>query len=301
MDLTAGARFDHETKDAQLSTFYTPAIAPPTQVSAEKSFSNVSPQVAVAFRPGADRTLYASVSRGFKAGGFNPASPAGREAYDEEHTWHVEGGLKTSWGGRVSANAAVFFIDWQDLQLNLPDPAVPGQFFIANVGAATSKGVEVEVNARVTPVGSGASRTIDVDVFGALGITHARFGEGDIASGLAVEGNELPNAPEYTATLGAQLSRAVRESVTVYGRGEAVFYGAYFYDDANTAGQDAYSLANFRAGARGRNVFAEAWIRNAFDTRYIPVAFAYFPFAPSGFVGEMGRPRTFGIRAGVTF
>ena len=50
---------------------------------------------------------YASVGRGFKAGGFNPASPAGSEAYDEERTWHVEGGVKTTWaGGRVLANAA---------------------------------------------------------------------------------------------------------------------------------------------------------------------------------------------------
>ncbi len=179
----------------------------------------------MAFRPGPGRTVYAALSRGFKAGGFNPSSPVGREAYAEEHTWHVEGGLKASFGGRVSASAAVFFIDWDDLQLNLPDPAVPAQFFIANAGAATSKGIEVEVNARVTPVSPASGRTIDVDVFGALGYTHARFGESSAASGLQVEGNELPNAPGYTATLGAQLSRAVSGSATLYGRAEAVFYG----------------------------------------------------------------------------
>jgi len=80
-----------------------------------------------------------------------------------------------------------------------------------------------------------------------------------------------------------------------------VFYGAFQYDEANTAGQDAYSIANLRAGLRGRYLFAEAWVRNAFDTKYIPVAFAYGLFAPSGFVGEMGAPRTFGVRGGVTF
>jgi hypothetical protein len=77
--------------------------------------------------------------------------------------------------------------------------------------------------------------------------------------------------------------------------------GAFQYDDLNSAEQEAYSLANFRGGVRGRYVFVEAWIRNAFDTHYIPVAFAYAPFAPSGFIGEMGRPRTFGISGGVTF
>jgi outer membrane receptor protein involved in Fe transport len=93
----------------------------------------------------------------------------------------------------------------------------------------------------------------------------------------------------------------VRPGITAYGRAEATFYGAFKYDDLNMAGQDAYSLANFRGGARGRYLFAEAWIKNAFDTRYIPVAFAYGQLAPSGFIGEMGRPRTFGVNAGVSF
>jgi iron complex outermembrane receptor protein len=293
VDVTAGLRFDRETKDGVLSTFFTPAIAPPVRVEEERTFSNVSPQLAVAFRPGAGRTLYASLSRGYKAGGFNPASPGGAEAYDEERTWNVEGGVKAAaWGGRLAASAAVFLVDWDDLQLNLPNPFVPGQFYIANVGAATSTGVEGELNARVVP---------GVDLFGALGVTRARFGDGSVSSGLPVDGHEIPNAPEFTATLGAQLARALTSAVTVYGRGEAVFYGAYFYDEANTEGQEAYSVANLRVGARGRLLFAEAWIRNAFDTEYIPVAFAYAPFAPSGFIGEMGRPRTFGVTLGVTF
>ncbi len=58
---------------------------------------------------------------------------------------------------------------------------------------------------------------------------------------------------------------------------------------------------NFRVGARARLVFAEAWVRNAFDTRYVPLAFSYPGLAPSGFVGEPGRPRTFGVSFGVTF
>ena len=49
-------------------------------------------------------------------------------------------------------------------------------------------------------------------------------------------------------------------------------------------------------------MFVEAWIRNAFDTQYIPIAFQYDrSLAPSGFIGEMGRPRTFGVNVGVSF
>lgn len=292
LDLTAGARLDHEKKQSSLNTFFAPAIGPGRLVEPEETFSNVSPQVAAALRLRPDQMVYAAVARGFKAGGFNPASPAGFEAYGEEHTWNVEGGVKTAWlGGRVTANAAVFRIDWDDLQLNLPDPLVPAQFFIANVGRAVSKGAEFELQARVQP---------GIDLFSAIGLTDATFKARSVSSGVVVAGNEIPNTPDYTATFGGAVSRAVRGDTTVYGRAEVTFYGAFKYDDLNRAGQDAYSLANLRAGVRSRNVFAEAWVRNAFDTRYVPVAFAYDPrLAPSGFIGEPGAPRTFGISIGV--
>jgi outer membrane receptor protein involved in Fe transport len=44
----------------------------------------------------------------------------------------------------------------------------------------------------------------------------------------------------------------------------------------------------------------EAFLRNAFDERYIPVLFPY-QFAPSGFIGEVGAPRTFGVNLGARF
>jgi iron complex outermembrane receptor protein len=292
-DLTAGVRVDNEQKDASIRTFFTPQIAPRRDLVTDESFSNVSPSFSAAVRIRPEKTAYFSVTRGYKAGGFNPVSPVGGEAYGEEHAWNFEGGVKTLWSsGRVMANASVFRINWDDLQLNVPDLTSPAQFYIANIGDATSTGVEAELNARVHP---------SVDVFGGVGYTRARFSDGSISNGVPVGGNTYPNTPEYTVTLGTQVTHPVRPGISVYGRAEAVFYGAFEYDDFNTQRQDAYSLANFRAGARGRYLFAEAWVRNAFDTKYIPIAFAYGQLAPSGFIGEMGRPRTFGVSAGVGF
>ena len=292
LDLVAGARFDRESRDALLDVTYSPAIAPVATVDAEAVFTNVSPQFAAVYRLRPAHTLYASASRGFKAGGFNPASPAGSEAFDEEFAWHAEAGIKsTAFNGRVRLNAAAFWIDWQDLQLNLPNVQSPGQFFIANVGSASSTGVELEVNAR-------AHR--GVDLFGSFGFTNAQFGDNTNSNGVDVSGNDIPNTPDYTAAFGAHLTRELTPAATLYGHGEVVLYGAFRYDDANRAGQDAYSLTNLRAGVRGKYLFAEGWIRNAFDASYVPVAFA-FPGAQSGFLGESGRPRTFGLTAGVRF
>jgi iron complex outermembrane receptor protein len=292
VDASAGIRVDYERKQADLGTSFSPQIFPGRDVRAEEGFSNVSPQLALAVRLQPQKMVYASVTRGFKAGGFNAASPAGRESYGEEHTWGLEGGLKTMWAaGRVRANLSVFRIDWDDLQLNVPDPTTFGQFFIANVGTATSTGVELDMIARMHPL---------VDVFSAIGLTRARFGDESVANGVNVGNNRIPFTPDYTATVGTQVTGDVRSGLSLYGRAEVTVHGAFHYDEANTARQEGYSLANFRLGVRGQLLFVEGWIRNAFDTRYIPVALPLV-FAPSGFVGEMGAPRTFGVTTGVTY
>ena len=293
VDVAVGARLDHENKDASIRSFFTPLLAPPTSVVADRSFTNVSPQASVAYRLATDRMVYVSVSSGYKAGGFNAASPAGAEAYGEEHTVQVEAGLKSILaGGRLLANAAAFSIDWSDLQLNLPNPEVPAQFYIANVGNAHSRGAELELTAKASK---------QLDVFGVLGYTHARFGTGSRSSGLNVAGRTLPSTPDVTGSIGAQFHQKVTARTQVHVRGDVAFVGKYLYDDANTTSQPAYSLATFRGGVTHGALSVEAWIRNAFDTRYIPVAFAYPGLAPSGFVAEMGAPRTFGVTLGARF
>jgi iron complex outermembrane receptor protein len=193
----------------------------------------------------------------------------------------------------MTANAAVFFIDWDDIQLNLPIQGAPGQFYIDNVGAATSRGVEVEVSARPHQ---------QVSVFGSLGFTRARFKDGSVSNGLDVSDNTIPNTPAQTAMIGVEVARPVNQRWSVVGRAETVVFGQFEYDNANTARQETYSLTNLRAIVRGERLIFEAWMRNAFNAFYVPVAFEYEPaFAPSGFIGEAGRPRTFGVTVGVGF
>jgi iron complex outermembrane receptor protein len=293
LDLTLGARFDREQKKADLDTFYDPAIAPPTHMEGERTFSDVSPQAAVTWRATSAFSAYASIGKGFKAGGFNTWAPSGSESYGQEHAWNLEAGVKMNMvGGRVSATAAYYRIDWEDMQLNVPTPGAPAQFYIANVGNARSTGFEAAVNAR--PVQG-------VDLYGTFGTTDATFGTGSVSSGVDVSGNELPNAPGYTASMGVKLSTGIGRSLGAYGRADVVFYGAYHYDDLNRAGQDAYSLVNLRGGFRAGKFGVEGWVSNVFDTQYVPVAFAYGSLTPSGFIGEPGHPRTVGLTARVGF
>jgi iron complex outermembrane receptor protein len=291
MDLSIGVRFDHENRKADILTSYDPMIAAPVTVDEERSFSDVSPQFAAAFKLGTHAMAYGTVSRAFKAGGFNPVSLPGSESYGEEHAWNFEGGLKTSAAsGKLTATLSAFVIDWQDLQLNLP--IGPGQFYISNIGSATSRGVEIELASRVSN---------GVDLFGSVGWTHARFDDGTSAGGVDVAGRNIPNTPCFTANFGAQLSHDLNAGGRIYGRVDVGWTGKFYYDEANTASQDNYGITNFRAGWRGKGLVVEGWIRNAFDTSYIPLAFAFPGFTPSGFLAEPGRPRTMGVSVGVGF
>jgi iron complex outermembrane receptor protein len=292
VDLTFGVRADHENKTAALNSFTDPPLGPPTVVNDKKSFTDASPQVALAFLLSPDAMLYVSSGRGFKAGGFNPTSPIGQESYEQEHAWHTEGGVKKSTStGRLTVNAAVFIVEWYNMQVNLPDPQAQG-FYISNAGDARTSGVEVEFGARPHK---------GVELFASAGSTDANFKAGSNSGGADVSGKTISNTPSFTTMAGTQLSHALNTSASLYARAEVVTTGGFQYDDANTEGQKAYTVANFRGGIRGKRVFIEAWMRNAFNTAYIPLAFSYQNFAPSGFIGEMGRPRTFGVRGGVTF
>ncbi len=305
LDLTAGVRFDYEHKQADLGSATSPALTAPSQAGLGDHFSQVSPQFGLAYHFTSNQTVYASAARGYRAGGFNPVAPPGGQEYGAEHTWNYEVGYKSRWlDGKLEATAALFYIDWRDLQLNQPVATSPGQFFVANAGGVDSKGVEFELKYR--PIATW-------DLFGGVGYDQAKFLGGStaynpnlppagIGANQSVGGNTLPYTPSFTGNMGSQLSWSPCQQATLYARAEVTVYGDFQYDASNAASQPTYSVADFRVGARGYHWFAEGWVRNAFDTHYVPIAIQYGQLgAPSGYVGETGAPVTFGLRAGLFF
>jgi iron complex outermembrane recepter protein len=297
-DLALGLRDDYEHKKADLKTFLTPAIAPPTALKTDREFTQVSPQLSLTRRIASGKMVYGTVSRGYRAGGFNPVSPAGKDAYDEETSWNYEIGAKTTWlEEQLMVNLAAFHITWDNLQLNLP---IGQNYYIANTGGADSTGVELELTAR--PLHGW-------DIFSSVGYDRARFHDGTTSirtdafgmnTTVDVGGNDLIFTPKFTASAGTQYSRDLGPESRVFVRAEITGRGRYFYNAANTESQDAYWLTNLSAGLHTAHWFTEAWVKNAFNTKYVPVAFE-FPNGQSGFLGESGASLTVGLRTGFTF
>ncbi len=295
LDITAGLRYDYEDKDADLFLFNEgapPVIAPANiRTQLRDSYSQVTPQAAITYRITPDLAAYASFAGGYKAGGFNPGVVGGApQIYGEENSWNYEIGFKgRALKDRLSFSAAFFYTDWQNLQLNVPVAAA--NFAIVNAGDATSKGLELALNYRVTE---------GWDIFGSAGWQDARFRAGSRDGGANIGNNQVPYTPDYTITGGTQFNWNVGGGYNLYARGDVQFIGSYNYDSINAQAQGAYTLANIRVGVRKDHWFVEGFVNNAFDTEYVPIALP-LPTAASGYVGENGAPLTFGVRVGVKF
>lgn len=288
LDMTAGLRWDYESKDADIRSRSVPALGPAEIQHQRQDFSQITPQASISYRLTPTLMTYASIASGYKAGGFNAVGPA---AYEEERSWNYEIGLK----GRALANKlgfslAAFYTDWKDLQLNQPFGL--NQFIIANAGDATSSGLEINLDYKLTR---------RISLFGSAGWQDTQFLSNATDSGVALSGKQIPFTPDYTSSLGFLIDVPVSARFNVYARADIQTIGSFNYDAQNTAAQDAYTLANFRLGVRDERWFAEAFVNNALGTEYIPLAFNYAGLAPSGFIGESGAPTTFGLRVGIRF
>ena len=201
LSLTGGIRYTDERKDLDatggLYRLGTSVLVIPGSfydVVDRASFNAWTPRGSLQVQVSNDTFLYASATRGFKSGGYiNGAAPPD-QAFDPEFAWSYEGGLKrTLAGGRILANTAVFFSDYQDLQVQ--SFIVPGVPQISNAGSATIEGVEVEVDGIA---GHG------VRLAGSIAWVDAIYGRyhalGPQGVSLDAAGHRLNNAPEWSGS-----------------------------------------------------------------------------------------------------
>jgi outer membrane receptor protein involved in Fe transport len=116
--------------------------------------------------------VYGLASKGFRPGGVVPIVPPGTpgtpndcvaalqqvnpnitlndtRSFHSDSLWNYELGAKTAWlDHRLTLNAAGFYIKWDNIQQAILLPC--GFQFIANAGAAESKGGELELRAAAT-------------------------------------------------------------------------------------------------------------------------------------------------------
>ena len=156
-----GARYTDETKEVDLRpTSYggmTTEDLKDAGIATELDTSIVTPKVGVNFQVTEDMLLYASATRGFKAGGWNSRTayrPQEFQPMDPEKTWSYELGMKSQMlDDRLRLNVTGFFAETEGLQLSYTTPSPLGTGVLStqdNAGDVEVKGLEIELTAQLT-------------------------------------------------------------------------------------------------------------------------------------------------------
>lgn len=247
--------------------------------------------------------LYGLVSRGYKAGGFNPSlaralgpgAELGPEAiaYDPEKLMNYEAGLKGLWlEGRLNAELAVFYMDRRDMQLRSSAQFTdnPNDFvFITSNAEGHSYGLEASLAWQISDRWR---------LHGSLGLLESKIDayglqrEADIDGELI--GRNFAHAPPYTLNLGASYATATGWVARV----DFNAIGSYYFDYSHDEKSGAYQTVNLKVGKQGRHWSVYAWVRNLFDESFYTRGFS-FGLEPPWFertrYTKLGDPRHYGI------
>ncbi|WP_343699794.1 TonB-dependent receptor [Caulobacter sp.] len=230
---------------------------------------------------------YAQASQGFRPGGVNvvPGLPDGLAVYRSDRLNNYELGLKgQSADHRLTANLAVYQIDWRDMQY-AAQTTNQAFSFLANIGASRIRGLEAEVTAR---------RLAGWDLTANLTLTDARLTADQVtntAIGLGREGDRVPVVPRLAS--GASLERRWRASPDVQAslRLDAAYSGgarsAFNTSAADNLKMGAYAVFGVTLGLEGGAWSADLTVDNILDragramaTRTSAGPVGYFGAAP---------------------
>src|SRR5690606_36695144 len=154
LTLTAGwRRYDYDTRvggQVVIPNHLTGSRATDYQTSSTSDRGEVG-KVSVSYRLSSATLVYATVAEGFRPGGVNNVPGAGETlpaVYLPDSLFSYEAGVKSGWfDGRLTTAAAVFQIDWEDMQISANRGNGAWQY-LTNAGAARIRGGEIELRAR---------------------------------------------------------------------------------------------------------------------------------------------------------
>ena len=240
---------------------------------------------------------YASLSRGYKAGGFNLGqTPDDAREFDQEGAWNVEIGLRSrALGGRLISQLAVFASRRDDQQVRSSVQLVPGDpttfvFFTDNAARGESFGLEADL--RWSPIAP-------LDLYLNVGLLDASFERYMSPTG-DLSGRDQAHAPSYTFALGGRYSHHSGWFFQLDASGKDAFY----FDVSHNQRSEAYELLNARTGFEADRWSLTLWARNLGDERYAVRGFFFGnepPDFPPTLYTRLGDARQLGVTFNLEF
>lgn len=272
----------------------------PSTVSGDANENGVTPKISLNYMPTDDLTVYGTIAKGFRPGGVNspeasdlPECVAELAAlgfsgfpveYDSDTLWSYEVGARGNWAdGRAHFDAAVYHIDWSDMQtgkvLNC------GLLFSENSGKASSDGAEISFTVR-------PSDRVEIDLTGTY--IDAKLAE-NVPNLGGQKGDPIPGVPDFTAAIGvsyypppiAGLDNTIRVDYQHVGRSYSTF------DSTNRITLPAYDTTNLRYSLVNERWTATIFVENLFDEKGV----VYIEDSILGTWATTIPPQTLGVTA----
>lgn len=270
--VSSGIRLEHRSTEYQDSTGMT----------ADPSETMWGGELGISHALSDKLNAHLSVSRGYKAGGFNLGPvPGGKRNFGNEIMWTVEAGLKAELlQERLQLAAALFHYRRDDQQVRSSTQLIPGDpasfvFFTDNSGRGEAVGAEAEIRY----FGGDAW-----EFYASAGLLEAQM---DSGRGQA-------HAPRYTLATGI----VYRHANGIFARLDATAKDDFYFDVSHDQKSESYELLNARIGVERDDWQLSFWARNILDEHYAVRGF-YFgnepPDFPNALYTRLGDPRQLGV------
>ena len=324
LEIAVGLRLDHEKRVANgsVGTMILPGTLDLDQVTTPPLIANdaltikstkLLPKATITKHWNPELMTYASVSKGFRGGGFNPPQvPANIRTYKGDSDWAYELGTKySSHDGRLSLAGDVFYNDYHNY-IGLNSILRTGVSFTTidlNTGDVTSYGAELEGAFRATPQWT---------LSGGGSLMHARLTNTDIytqTTGRTLASNRLPFQPDWNFNLNSDYVVPVGRNdldfyVGLVGKGSRIPASIQqktpeFPGQPPLQALKAYVLVNgaitYRMGGIELSAFVDNLLNKEYFESYIERTTLILAGLPNSDVGIIGDKRRYGVRARFRF
>jgi len=237
--------------------------------------------------------LYALISRGYKAGGFNlsPGLPTNQLLFAPEWDLNYEVGHKAQLNdGRLRIDTSLFYMVRHAEQLltgEQLDPTNPDTFiyYTGNARSGYNYGLENTLAWAATP---------RLELGGSVGLLRTLY-RGFVQDGVEFPDRALPHAPDWQAAINATW----RDPRGPYARLDVTGMDGFYYDlPPNNTRSNAYGLINGKLGWETGRYEVYLWGRNLLNKNYTVRGF-YFGDEPPNFpykvYTQLGEPRNWGL------
>jgi outer membrane receptor protein involved in Fe transport len=245
------------------------------------------------------QSIYFTVAEGFRRGGANalPAEYADYRSYEPDTVVNYELGTHGYFfNEQVRVSGALFYIDWEDIQILTAFGADGG---IANAESARSQGLELETHINLSEGWALRAGFAFTDAELTENVTSIIGGAEN-----AYSGDRLPGSPRYQYSLGVDYSHSFDRATL--DAGLSLSRASEVYTELNDEFMDydrlnGYTIANAQASVSWRNWRVGAFVHNIANTRGVTGKRTDNLFREQGQFEYVTRPRTVGMSVSYTY